>query len=207
MAYFDKVPEILYLKYDKNPQNGTYIAIRNIFARIKLIDDIVPGSTLIEDYYVRDGERPDTIAMDYYRDPGNDWIILMINNIKNLYSDWPMTQPVFEQYVNSKYDDVEGIHHYETVEQKYEDEVILPGGLQVGEAYRFITPEGNTLSAEQSRGPVSNYIYELRKNDKKREIFILRPALVDEFIEIFTNEMKFTPSTEYLNETLKISNN
>lgn len=207
MAYFDKVPEILYLKYDKNPENGTYIAIRNIFARIKLIDDIVPGSTLLEDYYVKDGERPDTIAMDFYRDPGNDWIIMMINNIKNLYSDWPMTQSAFNDYINSKYDDIEGIHHYETVEQKYEGEIILPGGLEVGEAYRFITPEGNTLSAEESRGPVNNYVYEMRKNDKKREIFILRPALVDEFIEIFINEMKFTPSTEYVSEFLKISNN
>ena len=207
MAYFNRVPEILYLKYDKNPEDGTYIAIKNIFARIKLIDDIVPSSTILEDYFVKDGERPDTIAMDFYRNPGNDWIILMINNIKNLYSDWPMTQSVFEEYVNSKYDDVSAIHHYETVEQKYEDEVILPAGLEVGEAYRFITPEGNTLSAENSRGPVSNYVYELRKNDKKREIFVLRPALVDEFIEIFTNEMKFTPSTEFVSENLKVSSN
>ena len=207
MAYFNRVPEILYLKYDKNPENGTYITIRNIFARIKLIDDIVPGSTLLEDYFVKDGERPDTIAMDFYSDPGLDWIVMMINNIKNLYSDWPMSKSVFEEYVNSKYDDVEAIHHYETVEQKYEGEIILPGGLEVGEAYRFVTPEGNTLSAEDSRGPVDNYIYELRKNDKKREIYVLRPALVDEFIEIFTNEMKFTPSTEFVSENLKISNN
>jgi len=207
MAYFDKVPEILYLKYDKNPNDGTYITIKNIFARIKLIDNIVPGSTIFEDYFVRDGERPDTISMDYYGDPGYDWIIMMINNIKNLYNDWPMTQPVFETYLNATYDDVRGIHHYETIEQKYDDNIILPAGLQVGEAYRFVDPDGNLVSKEQSRGPVSNYIYELRKNDKKREIFVLRPALVDQFVEIFTNEMKFTPSTEYLNETLKISNN
>jgi len=55
MAYFDKVPEILYLKYDKNPQNGTYIAIKNIFARIKLVDNIIPTSTIFDDYFVRDG--------------------------------------------------------------------------------------------------------------------------------------------------------
>lgn len=207
MAYFDKVPEILYLKYDKNPEDGTYIAIRNIFARIKLIDNIVPGGTLFEDYFVKDGERPDTIAMDFYSDPGLDWIIMIINNIKNLYNDWPMTQPVFINYLNAQYDDYKSIHHYETVEQKYNGEIILPGGLEVGEAYRFVTPDGNTLTAEESRGPVDNYVYELRKNDKKREILVLRPALVDEFVEIFTKEMRFTPSTEYLSETLKISRN
>ena len=207
MAYFDKVPEILYLKYDKNPENGSYITIRNIFARIKLIDNIIPGSTLFEDYFVKDGERPDTVSMDFYGDPGNDWIIMIINNIKNLYEDWPLSNIAFEEYISATYDDPTAPHHYETIEQYYDDKLVLPGGLQVGEAYRFVTPDGNTLSLEDSRGPVSNYIYELRKNDKKREIFVLRPALVDQFTEIFVNEMKFTPSTEYVSETLKISRN
>ena len=207
MAYFNKVPEILYLKYDKNPEDGTYITIRNIFARIKLIDNILPGGTIFEDYFVSDGERPDTVAMDFYEDPGLDWILLIINNIKNLYSDWPMTQSVFLEYVEQQYDDTSAVHHYETIEQTYDGEVILPGGLQVEESYRFIDPEGNTKSKSNSRGPVSNYIYELRKNDKKREIYVLRPAFVDEFIQIFNREMKFTPSTEYVSENLKISRN
>jgi hypothetical protein len=85
--------------------------------------------------------------------------------------------------------------------------MILPAGLHVGEAYQFITPEGNLVSKEASRGPISNYIYELRKNDKKREILILKPSLLDEFIEIFEKEMKFTPSTEYVSSSLKISKN
>jgi len=207
MSYFDKVPEIRYLKYDKNPEDGTFITIKNIFARIKLIDNIVPGSTLFDDYFVRDGERPDTISMDFYTDPGNDWIIMMINNIKNLYSDWPMSRPVFENYMNATYDSNEAVHHYETVEQRYNGEIILPAGLQVGESYRFIDPSGNEKSAEKSRGPVSNYVHELRKNDKKREILILKPALVSQFTEIFVKEMRFTPSTEYVSPNLKISKN
>lgn len=207
MAYFDKVPEILYLKYDKNPQNGTYIAIKNIFARIKLVDNIIPTSTIFDDYFVRDGERPDTISMDYYSDPGNDWIIMMINNIRNLYEDWPMAQGAFNSYIESKYDDVSAVHHYETIEQIYDDNIILPAGLHVGEAYRFVDPEGNLISKKASRGPVSNYRYELHENDKKREILILRPSLLDQFIEIFTDEMKFTPSTEYVSSSLKISRN
>ena len=207
MSYFDKVPEILYLKYDSNPEDGTFITIKNIFARIKLIDNIVPGSTIFDDYFIRDGERPDTISMDFYTDPGNDWIIMMINNIKNLYNDWPMTRPVFNSYLNEKYDSVEEVHHYETVEQKYNGEIILPGGLQVGEAYRFVDPDGNQKSKEDSRGPVSNYVHELRINDKKREILILKPALVSQFVEIFTKEMRFTPSTEYVSPNLKISKN
>jgi hypothetical protein len=207
MAYFDKVPEILYLKYDKNPQNGTYIAIKNSFARIKLIDDVVPAATVFDDYFIKDGERPDTISMDYYSDPGNDWIIMMINNIRNLYDDWPMEHSSFNEYLNSKYDDVTAVHHYETIEQIHNDNMILPAGLHVGEAYQFVTPEGNLVSKEASRGPISNYIYELRKNDKKREILILKPSLLDEFIEIFEKEMKFTPSTEYVSSSLKISKN
>lgn len=207
MAYFDKVPDILYLKYKKNRYDGTYLQIKNIFSRVKLIDNVIPGATLFEDIYIRDGERPDTMAYEYYGDSGLDWIILIINNIKNVYEDWPMTSSVLNTYINKKYQDPSSVHHYETIEQLYNGAVILNEGVQVEESFRFITPTGTTLTAVQSRRPISNYEYELTRNESKREIYVLKPSYVQSFIEIFTNEMKFTPSTEYITEKLKLSNN
>lgn len=205
--YFRKVPDILYLKYKNNPYDGNYIRIKNIFARIKLIDNIVPNSTVFEDYFIKDGERPDTIAFDYYGDSTYDWSILIINNMKNLYEDWPKNQTTLNQYVESKYSDPEGIHHYESIEQFYNGKKVLDGGLEVPESFQFIDPLGNIVSREESRGPVSNYVYETRKNDKKREILILKASLIEEFTQILEEELKFTPSTEFINEKLKYSNN
>lgn len=203
MAYFDKVPDILYLKYDKNPYDGTFITIKNIFGRIKVIDDALAGATVFQDYFVKDWERPDTIAYDFYGDPGLDWTIMIINNIRNLYEDWPKSSQTLTNYVELKYADPAGVHHYETIEQTFNGKVILKGGIEVGESFRFVDPRGNTRTAEESRGPVNNLVYETRKNEKKRQIYLLKDNLMEEFVDIFKKEMKFTPSTEFVNESLK----
>ena len=203
MAYFDKVPDILYLKYDKNPYDGTFITIKNIFGRIKVIDDVLAGATVFQDYFVKDWERPDTVAYDFYGDPGLDWTIMIINNIRNLYEDWPKSSQTLTDYVERQYADPAGVHHYETIEQTFNGKVILKGGIEVGESFRFVDPRGNTRTAEESRGPVNNLVYETRKNDKKRQIYLLKDNLMEEFVDIFRKEMKFTPSTEFVNESLK----
>ena len=125
MSYFDKIPNISYLKYKKNPYDGDFITIKNIFGRVKVIDDVLAGATVFEDYFIKDGERPDTISFDYYGDPGFDWVIMLINNVRNLYDDWAKSAQTLTQYVNRKYDDPGGIHHYETIEQTYNGKVIL----------------------------------------------------------------------------------
>lgn len=207
MAYFDKVSEILYLKYDKNPYNGDFIRIKNIFSRIKIVDDVLPQTTLLEDIFVQNGERPDNISKEYYNDPGFDWVIMMINNINNLYKDWPLESNVLENYINGKYAEPLDIHHYETIEQSYEDDIILKSGLTVEETFQFITPNNITLSKNKSRIGISNAEYERRENDKKREILILRPEFLPEFVRITEDQLKFTPSTEFINSRLKVSTN
>jgi hypothetical protein len=207
MAYFNKVSEILYLKYDKNPYNGDFIRIKNIFSRIKIVDDVLPQTTLLEDIFVQNGERPDNISKEYYNDPGFDWVIMMINNINNLYKDWPLESNVLENYINGKYAEPLDIHHYETIEQSYEDDIILKSGLRVEETFQFITPNNITLSKNKSRIGISNAEYERRENDKKREILILRPEFLPEFVRITEDQLKFTPSTEFINSRLKVSTN
>lgn len=205
--YFRKLPDILYLKYAKNPYDGNYIRIKNIFARIKLIDNIIPNSTVFEDYFIQDGERPDTISFDYYGTSTYDWTILVINNMKNLYEDWPKNQLTLNQYIQETYNDPDDVHHYETIEQYYNGKKILDNGLEVNDTFQFVKPDGNIVPLQESRGPVSNYNYEINKNDKKREIFIIKPSLIEQFVQIVEEELKFTPSTEYINDKLKYSNN
>ena len=207
MAYFDKIPNISYLKYKKNPYDGDFITIKNIFGRVKVIDDVLAGSTVFEDYFIKDGERPDTISFDFYGDPGFDWVIMLINNVRNLYDDWAKSEQTLTEYVDRKYDDPTGIHHYETIEQTYNGKVILKKGIEVGESFRFVDPLGNTRTAEESRGPVNNLVYETRLNEEKRKIYILKPNLLESFVDIFEKEMKFTPSTEFVTESLKRSIN
>jgi len=207
MAYFDKVSNIEYLQYESNPFAGELITIKNIFARIKVIDDVKPGSTILQDYFIKEGDRPDTISFDFYDDPGFDWVILLINNITNYYSQWPMATGALQSYVNSKYANPGAIHHFESIQQVFNNAIILKGGVQVPRNFRFTQPDGTILQLNESRRPVSNFEYETRLNEKKKEILILKPDLLDIFVEIVEEENKFTPSTEFINENLKRSEN
>ena len=56
---------------------------------------------------------PEHIAHKLYGNSELHWIVLMVNNITDLYRDWPMTVPNFLRFLNDKYDNPDGIHHYE----------------------------------------------------------------------------------------------
>ena len=75
----------------------------------------------------------------------------------NFYEDWPKSKMALDNYVNYKYQNPEDVHHYETIEQTHNGNIILEEGTKVPEQYQFITPEGLTLPKLQSRVSVSNY--------------------------------------------------
>ena len=51
-----------------------------------------------------------------YGDPELHWVIMIVNNITDRYHQWPMNYSQFLQYINDKYDDVDGTHHFEIVQ-------------------------------------------------------------------------------------------
>ena len=91
-------------------------------------------------------------------------------------------------YVKSKYNNPDGLHHYETLEYIHKGEVLIPEGIQVNESYQIILPDGSTISSAASRTPVSNYEWESFLNEKKRFIKLPTPAVVtfmeQEFIDL-----------------------
>jgi hypothetical protein len=54
-------------------------------------------------YVVQDGERPDNVSQKLYDSPNYDWIILLVNDIFNLYDEWPRDRETFKQYIIEKY--------------------------------------------------------------------------------------------------------
>tara|TARA_B100001057_G_C22641207_1_gene868295 strand:+ start:329 stop:952 length:624 start_codon:yes stop_codon:yes gene_type:complete len=207
MSYFNKIPNLLYLKYTKNPYDGQWIEIKNIFSRIKLVDDVKGNISTFNDYIIEDGDRPDTISFDMYGDPNYDWTILLLNNMINFYEDWPKSKTALDSYVTYKYQNPEDVHHYETIEQLQNEKVVVAKGIRVDEAYQYVTAEGITLTKTQSRISVSNYSYEINKNEQKRDILLLKPDLIPQFNQKFVEAMRYSPSTEFKNEALRISQN
>lgn len=190
--YFSILPDLDYLKYNNNPYQGEIFRVKNLFTRAVFSKFIAKFVTLFDNYYIRDGDRPDTIAYDLYGNSFYDWVIILCNErLVNFYEEWPKDSNtleiyVFQKYGTALYDD----HHFETLEVKKSDgTVILPAGIQVGTGFSFSYTEGQVTygkTGTQIRVPVTNYDYEIRKNEEKRIIQLLRP----EYLTLFENEVK-----------------
>ena len=74
------------------------IVIPDILKRISLTGD-VSKSNLVDQYSIGEGETPESVSFDYYGSVDYYWTILLVNNIKSRYFDWPMSSQELGQYV------------------------------------------------------------------------------------------------------------
>lgn len=144
--YFKKVPNLEYVSRDLEKNSlSDYTTVKNLFKRAKIRDDIFKNVSYFQKYNIIGDERPDQIADKLYNDPTLDWLILLANNINNVYDEWPKTQYAFNEHLLQKYGSYEnlysGIHHYETTEVKTrEGYIIIESGKEVNEGF-FKAPE------------------------------------------------------------------
>tara|TARA_B100000427_G_scaffold317729_1_gene314121 strand:+ start:162 stop:833 length:672 start_codon:yes stop_codon:yes gene_type:complete len=217
MAYFREFPNINYVSLlpDRN-KNEERILVKNIFKRAKLRTDIKFGITMFERYQVEENMRPEAIANRIYQDPELDWVILLVNNITNVRDQWPLSNNDLYNYMLDKYGQtgLTDVHHYETVELKDSDgRIMLQGGLVVDDEFKFrysVRKSNGDLTDPDNINPVqviTNLTYEQRKNDKKRQIRILKPTYVSAVVNDLRNVMKYNRSTQYVSRnTIKTYN-
>ena len=215
--YFSKLPDFEYVSRLPDAKISDYITVKNLFKRVFLREDIYQNLTFFKKYSVVGDDRPDNVAAQVYEDSTLDWLVLLANNIINVQDEWPLPQNDFDRYLLDKYNDdynkiYNGIHHYETVEVKDSNGVIIvPEGLEVSEdfstTYYDFFISGLTTANNITR-PVTNYQYEEKLENKKRDIFILKPeyisVVLDDIDDISTYKKG---STEYIDETLKRAEN
>lgn len=209
--YFSKLPNFEYVSRLPDAKISDYIAVKNLFKRGAIPEDILDTVALFTKYQIRGDDRPDNVAFFEYGDEDLDWIVLACNNIINIQSEWPMTQEVFNDYLLDKYGSYENmnqIHHYETVELRtFDGLLILEGGLIVDEDFTFTHSYGDV----QTYSPVTtvtNYEYEEMLEDKKRSIFLLKPEYVAIVKDDFESIMGYVRGSEgYLNKKMKRGDN
>ena len=209
--YFSNLPEFLYVNRTKEGRSeGDYSVVVNLFKRAKLREDIFQDVSFFSKYIVEGDDRPDNVAFKVYNDPDLDWVVLMSNNIVNVQSEWPMSQADFHAYITNKYDEetlYSGIHHYESREVKTTDNsIIIPAGQRVGVAQSVSYYDytlGQHVRATDVAIPVTNFEHEDNLNNKKREIFILKPEYLSVVFDDIDEIMRYKKgSTQYLSETL-----
>ena len=144
--YFTHVPSIAYISRDlENNSLNDYTVTKNLFKRAKIREDIFQNVSYFNKYSITGDERPDQVANKVYGDSSLDWIVLLSNNVQNVYEEWPKTQYAFDKHLLEKYGNYDvlynGIHHYETTESKSRDGfTIIESGVEVNEGF-FNAPE------------------------------------------------------------------
>tara|TARA_B100001250_G_C19697568_1_gene743285 strand:+ start:268 stop:939 length:672 start_codon:yes stop_codon:yes gene_type:complete len=214
--YFRNIPNFEYVNRTKDGQYiSNYTQVKNFFKKGKLREDIFQDLTVFQKYNVKGDDRPDNVANEVYGSADLDWVVMMSNNMINVYNEWPMTQASLDIFLMDKYGDVETLnetHHYESNEVKDTTGVVIfPRGVRVSAAqsvsyHEPITDEQITVNPI-SRA-VSNLEYEENENNKKRRIFLLKPMYLNVVYDDLEEMMTYKKgSTQYVSKTLKRGDN
>jgi hypothetical protein len=215
-SYFQRVPDFNYVSRLPDSKIGDYIRVKNLFKKGKLREDIFQNVAFFEKYKIVGDDRPDNVAFEIYDDSSLDWLVLLSNNILNIQSEWPLPQTDFDRFVLDKYGDYNtlynGIHHYETIEIKNTQGVtIVPAGLQVDSSYSVSYYDFFTdlqVTTGNLATPITNYEYEEKVENDKRNIFILKPRYLNIVFDDMEEIMQYKKgSTQYVSESLKTGDN
>ena len=223
-SYSRNLPSFEYVSRLPGAKIGDYIEVKNLFKRGDIRPDIFQNVAFFEKYKIIGDERPDNVAYEVYEDSKFDWIILLSNNIVNIQTEWPLTQESFDTYLREKYgvgltteeeiynNIYNGVHHYETEEVKNSQGVtIVPAGLQVDSEFSvsyydfFIDQQ---VDSGNIAIPVTNYEYEEKLENEKRNIYVLKPRYLNIIRDDLSNMMEYKEgSSQYKTETLKRADN
>ena len=170
--YFQNFPLIPY----DSVGNGQYKLVTNLLKRVALRAKVRTNTLLFDTYNVQEGQTPEMIADKLYGDPNLHWIVMYVNNITDRYHQWPLTTPQFLAFINDKYSNPDGLHHYEITQTSGDTTVTIDIGTDNTEH------SGATL--------ITNREFEEKRQDTLRSIRLLDPAYVDQFVEEFENLME-----------------
>tara|TARA_A100001035_G_scaffold256917_1_gene232550 strand:- start:43 stop:702 length:660 start_codon:yes stop_codon:yes gene_type:complete len=200
MGYFRELPNLLYPSFLPNKTSSLdYIEVKNVFRRVKVRNDLYNNFIVFQKYEIPEGARPDTVAEDLYGTPNFDWVVLTTAGITNIRNEWPLSNRDLYNYVEKKYgNSLNSTRFFETTEVKDNNgRLILPKGKVVDSNFTIPNPTNPSATLNPVVG-ISNFVYETRLNEEKRNINILREDYLSQFVEDMKGLMTYTKSSEYI---------
>lgn len=222
MSYFRELPDLDYQSSLPHKNSSKeYVRVKNLFRRVKLLDWLQDKATLFNKYQIEEGERPDLVAQKLYGSADYDWVVLLTAGIINVRDQWPLSNRDLYVYAENKYttQNLSNIHHYETIEVKdSKGRLILPKGQIVDSNFKIIVSPGatykgvgayeTTIFTPDTTGEinpvigVTNYEYESKLNEEKRQIYVLRQSYLQQFLNDMREIMHYSRSSQYVDKKL-----
>ena len=178
-------PELLY-NVSSKPLDPDFLLVKNIWRRAQVLVEYKSEVTIFTEITVGDGERPEDIATRYYGTPFFNWTILVINDIVDYYNQWPRSIVQLQDYINSKYTNPQATKHHVTTEVKDANEnIIVPAGKVVPSNFQVAYFNGSTTVTASPVASVTNAAYEFDLNAKKQTIQIVKPDIIEDFVDVY----------------------
>lgn len=180
-AFFSVFPKIAY--------NGK--VARNIILKSQFFRSVLSQVDVFYPYVIKDHERADTIAYNYYGDSDYIWLVYFSNEIVDPYFQWPMNNADFEEYIVKKYADIptaqSTIVHY-----KY-DPTVDPADAEAyyRKNYKLSVDSYNAMTTLEKSywDPVYAFDNEFNINESRRNIRLFNndylPRVEQELVKIF----------------------
>lgn len=210
--YFSYLPDFEYVSRLSGSNISDYVRVKNLFKRTKVNDTIFGDLTNFTKYKIIGNERPDQVAFKIYGDSNLDWLVMLTNNILTYQDEWPLQDNAFYNYLLAKYGTEEKlleVHHYETQEVKSSLGVtIVPKGLEVPSNYSVTFYDDGAMKTESLIDTITNYEYEQKIQDDRRNIFLLKTQYLglalETMEEVLANE---SGSSQYVSDELSKGEN
>jgi hypothetical protein len=197
--FFDSQPNFYY------PYKDGIKLSKNLFRRVRFRDNLNALYVASTRYTVQQGETPEQISTKQYGSPEWYWTILILNNIIDVHNDWPVSDYELDLAIEKQYGDTQDDTKFWETKEVYEgNNLVLEGGViieynegrteqQSVNYYPSFTFKNFT--ATQLMNKVTNREFEYRKNEEKKEIFLIKP----EFLTTMQEEIQtlFAYDTEY----------
>jgi hypothetical protein len=159
--------------------DGKTVYLQNILRRFKIRSSVKNKVGTFHKYDIQAGDRPDTIANKFYGNSKWAWVVLHYNDIQDPIWEWPMFDPMFNDYVSQKYGSIASaqstVHEYRWI---YQPKEITFDGIVTEEKYHVIDLTKYNTLAPAERKSVTQYDYEVEINDAKRSINLLDPKFL-----------------------------
>ena len=168
--YFAQFPKVQF-DIDKTQK---YKGVPDLTVTAKFRKEALDTVKQYQPYYIPDGERPDITSFKLYGDVRYVWVIMFVNNIQNIYSDWPRSSNRLDEMMTRIYGSPATaqatIHHYED-----------DRGNEIDRAKYIQDTDRNRI--------ITAFDFEVDENEQKREIILPQaaylPTLLSDLSQIF----------------------
>lgn len=198
--FFKNQPNIYYPS-----KNGIKIS-KNLFRRVRFRDNTNSIYLNSNVYTIQEGETPEIVANKLYKSPQWYWTILLLNNIIDVNSDWPMNSFQLDSFIEKKYgSNADKPRHWVTQQIKLPSGRVILKADVIIEVYQNLPTQnvpgyipsydfkhdGVSYPNTQTVKEITNREYEYSLNENKRTIYVIKKQFLTKLEKEFKNLIEY----------------